>query len=181
MDPEQGERNNDEPAPDLLSSFQEIRDAGKSGLSAVRDASKALRTLVTADVSLARSALGRTLALLGVAIAFGTCAILMLMGALVAWLVQSIGLSIAAAMLWLGTGGAVLCAIAAWLGTRYFEHTRMKATRRQFARLGIGELADRTPTPGSAVSSKDAAENMPTERPGGEPEKDAQGVDITQP
>ena len=32
-------------------------------------------------------------------------------------------------------------AIAGWMAMRYFEHTRMKATRRQLARLGIGELA----------------------------------------
>jgi hypothetical protein len=63
------------------------------------------------------------------------------------------------AMLSLGLIALGIAGLAAWIGTRYFEHTRMKATRRQLARLGIGELAERAP----------------------DPSKDAQGIDITQP
>lgn len=176
-----GEHTEADPAPDLLTSFKEIRDAGKSGFSAFNDASKAMRTLLSADVSLARSALGRTLALLGVAVAIGASAIVLLMGSLVAWLVQSRGVSPAAAMLWLGVLTLVLAVAAGWQGSRYFEHTRMKATRRQLARLGIGELADHTPDPGSAVSTKDATENMTPANPVAAPPKDSQGIDITQP
>ena len=36
-------------------------------------------------------------------------------------------------------------ALAGWLAMRYFDHTRFKATRRQLARLGIGELAGLMP------------------------------------
>ena len=178
---DEGARNNDGPAPDLLTAFKEIKSAGASGFAAFNDASKAMRTLLAAEVSLARSALGRTLALLGVAVSVGAAAVLMLMGALVAWLVQSRGLSLAVAMLMLGLVALVLALLAGWLGSRYFEHTRMKATRRQLARLGIGELADRTPDPGSAVSSKDAVENLKPAAADGAPVKDAQGIDITQP
>src|SRR5512144_2531892 len=67
-----------------------LRDTGRATWTAGRDASKAFRILVSADVSLARSAFGRTLAFTGVAIAFGASAWLLLMGALIAWL--SLGL-----------------------------------------------------------------------------------------
>lgn len=178
---EQDTREQAEPAPDLLDAFKEIRDAGKSGFSAFNDASKAMRTLLAADVSLARSALGRTLALLGVAVAVGACALLLLTGALVAWLVQSRGVSPAGAMLVLGLISLLAAVIAGWQGSRYFEHTRMKATRRQLARLGVGELADRTPDPGSAVSTKDVTENLEPTVSAAAPPKTAQGIDITQP
>ena len=64
---------------------------------------------------------------------------------------------------------------------RYFDHTRMKATRRQLARLGIGELSEHTPDPASAQSARDATESMPTTGSHGEPVKDKQGIDITPP
>ena len=57
----------------------------------------------------------------------------------------------------------------------------MKATRRQLARLGIGELAEMTPNPGSPASTKAATETMPTEKPDGEPVKDKQGIEVTPP
>ncbi|QIK80527.1 phage holin family protein [Lysobacter sp. HDW10] len=156
---EPGEHETEKPTPDLFEAFKEIRDAGKSGFSAFSEAGKSMRTLVAADVSLARSALGRTLALLGVAVSVGASAVLLLMGAMVAWLVQDRGVSLTMAMLSLGLIALGIAGLAAWIGTRYFEHTRMKATRRQLARLGIGELAERAP----------------------DPSKDAQGIDITQP
>lgn len=156
---EPGEHETETPTPDLFEAFKEIRDAGKSGFSAFSEAGKSMRTLVAADVSLARSALGRTLALLGVAVSVGASAVLLLMGAMVAWLVQDRGVSLTMAMLSLGLIALGIAGLAAWIGTRYFEHTRMKATRRQLARLGIGELAERAP----------------------DPSKDAQGIDITQP
>jgi hypothetical protein len=71
--------------------------------------------------------------------------------------------------------------LAAWRGMRYFEHTRLQATRRQLARLGIGELAEFTPEPGSAASTRDVTENAPPETAAGEPVKDSQGIDVTPP
>ena len=74
---------------------------------------------------------------------------------------------------------SVIAALAAWRAARYFEHTRMKATRRQLARLGIGELAEMTPDPGSSQSTKEATESMPTETAAGAPVKDKQGIEVT--
>ena len=62
------------PAPDLGESLRDVGDAGKATLKASVDAAKAFRTLVLADISLARSAFGRALAFTGVAIAFGASA-----------------------------------------------------------------------------------------------------------
>jgi hypothetical protein len=91
-----------------------------------------------------------------VAVVFGASAWLLLMTALV------VVLSIQAGLPWSVSlaicGGA--SALAAWLAliraTAAFEHTRMKATRRQLARLGIGELADFMPGAGSAESARSA-------------------------
>ena len=122
--------------PDLGEALHALGADSRAGLKAASDSLKALRILVAADFSLARSAFGRALAFTGVAIAFGASAWLLLMGAMIAamqaagisWLVSLLiasGLSIAI------TVGAVIMAM------RYFEHTRMQATRRQFARLGF--------------------------------------------
>ena len=166
--------------PDLGEALHALGADSRAGLKAASDSLKALRILVAADFSLARSAVGRALAFTGVAIAFGASAWLLLMGAMIAamqaagisWLVSLLiasGLSIAI------TVGAVIMAM------RYFEHTRMKATRRQLARLGIGELAEMTPNPGSPASTKAATESIPTEKPNGEPVKDDQGIEVTPP
>jgi hypothetical protein len=48
--------------PDLRESLRQFGAAGRSTASAANDALKALRILVSADISLARSALGRALA-----------------------------------------------------------------------------------------------------------------------
>ena len=68
-------------------------------------------------------------------------------------LLSSLGLSWFAAML---VGAAISLAVtgfAGWQAMRYFEHTRLEATRRQLARLGIGDPADDMPSPGSTPSA----------------------------
>ena len=85
-----------EPAAELLEALRQIGATGRASLGASVDTAKAFRSLVVADVSLARSALGRTLALSGVAIAAGASAWLLLMGALVVFLSARLG------MPWLG-------------------------------------------------------------------------------
>lgn len=164
-------------AAELLASFRQVGDAGRAGLAATRDAAKAFRALVSADVSLARSALGRTLAFTAVAIVLGVVAGLLLVGALVMGVSRGLGIPLWASLLLLGG----LCALATWLAAlramHYFEHTRMKATRRQLARLGIGELSAHTPGPGDAQPARQATEAMP----GGAPLKDGQGIDVTPP
>lgn len=167
--------------PPLQESLRQVRDAGRSVWQAGGDASQAFRTLLAADVSLARSAFGRTLALTGVAIAFGASGWLLLMGALIVGLSRGLGLSWAVSMLVCAVISLVVAGWAIWQGQRYFEHTRLQATRRQLARLGFGELAEFTPEPGDAVSARDATERHPPTHPDGKPMKDDLGVDVTPP
>jgi hypothetical protein len=168
------------PPPDLAESLRQLRDAGRSTWSAGHDAFKALRILFSADVSLARSAFGRTLALTAVGIAFGASAWLLLMAALIAWLSLGLGWRWSLSLLLTAGISAVVTGIAGWLAMQYFEHTRLQATRRQLARLGIGELADFMPPPGSGESSEAAAGKV-AEATEGEPVKKGLGVDITPP
>ncbi len=168
------------PAPDLAESLREVRDAGRAGLKAASEAGKALRILVSADLSLARSAFGRALAFTGVAVAFGGSAWMLLMAALTAVLHDALGWSW---MLSLGACALLSIAVTAfgvWRAMHYFEHTRMQATRRQLARLGIGELADLLPDPDSPRSTAQAAEDL-AKANGGTPVKKGLGVDVTPP
>ncbi|MDQ3160009.1 MAG: hypothetical protein M3Q51_03185, partial [Pseudomonadota bacterium] len=75
----------------------------------------------------------------------------------------------------------IVTAIAGWGASRYFEHTRMQATRRQFARLGMGELADFMPDAGSHESSENAAERVAEVAGTDAPVKKGLGVDVTPP
>ena len=89
---------------DLLESFRQVGQTGQAGLAAARDASKAFRTLVSADVSLARSAFGRTLAFTAVAIVFGASAWLLLMASVVGLLVWRAGWGCCPTPRWSATG-----------------------------------------------------------------------------
>lgn len=168
------------PPPDLLESLRGLRDTGKSGLGAAGEAAKAFRSLVVADVSLARSAAGRSIAFAGVAVVFGASSWLLLMAALIVLLSSQLGLP-----WWLSLCGcAVLSAVGGWLAVRkaadYFEHTRLKTTRRQLARLGIGELSELVPGAASAESAR-AAEVRVREEAERAPVRDERGVDVTPP
>lgn len=167
-----------EAAPELRESLRQLGAAGRSTASAASDAFKALRILVSADVSLARSAFGRTLAFTGVAIAFGASAWLLLMAALIAWLSLGLQWPWSLSLLLTAALSIAVTALAGWRAMRYFEHTRLQATRRQLARLGIGELADFMPDAGSGASSKEAAEQVADQGP---PPKKGLGVDVTPP
>ena len=57
--------------------------------------------------------------------------------------VHRMGLSVALAALFVAAiVNLVVTTLAAWRAAVYFEHTRMQATRRQLARLGIGDGDD---------------------------------------
>jgi hypothetical protein len=167
-------------APGLDEAVRALGEEGKAGLKAARDAAKALRILISADVSLARSAFGRTLAFTGAAIAFGASAWLLLMAALVTWMSLGAGLAWGLSLLLTGTLSVAAAAGAGYTAIRYFEHTRMQATRRQLARLGIGELSDMLPKAGSAESSEAAAERV-SEATEEAPVKKGLGIDVTPP
>ena len=169
-----------QPPPDLQESLRQVGAAGRASVGAAVDTGKALRSLVAADFSLARSAFGRTLAFTGVAIVFGASAWLLLMTALIVALNRQFGWPWWAALLSCAVLSIAAAAVAVYQGMRYFEHTRMRATRRQLARLGIGELADLAPSAGSAESSRAAAERLERETAKA-PLKDRRGIEVTPP
>lgn len=128
----------EEKPPHLDESVRRIGAAGKATYTSAKETGRALRSLVFADLALARSALGWALAWVAVAIAFGASAWMLIVGALIAVL-QRLGwtwlesLSLAAALSVIVTG------LAAWRTIHYFECAGLHATRRQLARLGIGD------------------------------------------
>ncbi|WP_147654041.1 phage holin family protein [Vulcaniibacterium gelatinicum] len=141
-----------EAAPDFAESLRQVGAAGRASAGAAQDALKALRALVAADLALARSAFGRSLACTGLAIAFGGSAWLLLVTALMAWLAQDLGWPWSRALLLAAGLSLVVTGLAAWRAVRYFDHTRLAATRRQLARLGRGE-----PEPAAEPASASAA------------------------
>lgn len=167
-------------APGIDDAVRELGAAGRATFEAGRDAGKAFRILLAADISLARSAFGRTLALTAVAIAFGASAWLLLMAALIVGLSRGLGMPWALALLLTAVLSIAATVAAAWLATRYFEHTRLKATRRQLARLGIGELADFMPDPADGASASEAAATAPVGDDGA-PVKKGPGIGVTPP
>lgn len=168
------------PPPDLLEAFREVGAAGRATWDAATDAGKALRSLVSADISLARSAMGRSLAFTGLAVAMGASGWLLLMTALIVALTLQFGWPWWAALVTCAVVSLLVAAYAARRAVVYFEFTRMQATRRQLARLGIGELAKFSPDAGDDESSLHAAQRL-RERAKQEALKDTRGVDVTPP
>jgi len=181
-DEARGERDDDghNDAPDIEESLRQLNATGRATWSAGRDASKAFRILLSADISLARSAFGRTLAFTGVAIAFGASAWLLLMAALVAWLSLGLGWAWSLSLLLVALLSGIVTGIGGWWAMRYFDHTRLQATRRQLARLGVGELAGFMPDAGSGASAEAAADQVAAATDA-QPVKKGLGVDITPP
>jgi hypothetical protein len=167
-------------APGIDEAVRQLGATGRATWTAGRDASKAFRILLAADVSLARSAFGRTLAFTGVAIAFGASAWLLLMAAVIAWLSLGLGWAWSLSLLLAAALSIVITVIGGWMAMRYFEHTRLQATRRQLARLGIGELSGFMPDAGSGVSTEAAADRV-ADVAGDKAIKKGLGVDITPP
>lgn len=125
--------------PHLDESIRRVRSAGRETVDAAVDSGRALRKLVFADLALARSALGRALAWFAVAIIFGASAWLFAMGAFIALLQGMFSLSWLAAISAAMLVSLVVTGVAAWRVSVFFDHAGMHATRRQLARLGIGD------------------------------------------
>lgn len=168
------------PRPELLASVEQLLAAGGATWTAGSDALKAFRILLFADISLARSAFGRTLAMTGVAIAFGASCWLLLMAALIVFLSRQLGLPWSLSLLACALLSGGIAGWAIWKSQKYFADTRLRASRRQLARMGIGELADFMPQAGSAESSEHAA-NRVASATAETPVKKGLGVDITPP
>ncbi len=164
-------------APGILESLRQVHSAGRASADAAGEAAKAFRTLVSADIALARSAMGRAVAFTSIAIVFGASAWLLLMTTVVITLVRHVGWPWSLSLLLCAVLSLAVTAYGAWRAMYYFEHTRMRATRRQLARLGFGELADYTPDAGSPQSTRDATERLSEQGP----LKDKQGIDVTPP
>lgn len=132
------------PSPDKPSLEEGLRRAGAAGKAGFADgieAGRALRQLVAADLALARAALVRALLWLAVAAVFGASSWLLLMAALIA-LLQRLGLSWLDALAIAALLSLAIAALGAWQMARYFEHTRLAATRRQLAKFGLGDDID---------------------------------------
>jgi hypothetical protein len=164
----------------IEASLRELSASGRSTWEAGKDAGKAFRMLLSADISLARSAFGRTLAFTGVAIACGASAWLLLMASLISWLSLTLGWPWAMSLLATALLSAAVAGFGGWSAARYFEHTRLQATRRQLARLGIGELAAYMPDAGSSGSTQEATERV-ADATDGQSLKKGMGVDVTPP
>ena len=123
--------------PPIDESVRRITDAGSALASSALGTFKAFRALLVADLALSRSAAGRVLVLGAIGTALGASAWLFGMVLLVLVL-RSFGfewwLAVAVPTV-LSMLGAALCA---WLALRAFELTRFQATRRQLAKIGIG-------------------------------------------
>ena len=131
-------------APGIDESVRQVGAAGRATLDSARDTGRALRSLIAADLARARSAMGRARAWVGVAIVFGASSWLLLMGALIA-LLQGFGWSWLQAMSFASVLSLLVTGFAAWRTARHFDHAGMHATRRQLARLGIGDAGEDEP------------------------------------
>ncbi len=126
----------DAPPPDLADSLKQVGEAGRAAFGSAKDTGRALRTLFSADLALARSAFGRALAWAGVAIVFGASAWLLVTGALIA-LMQRLGLSWLQSLSLAAVLSLSMTALAAWQVSRHFDFMGLHATRRQLTRMGL--------------------------------------------
>jgi len=122
--------------PPLDESLRAVGQAGRASLGATVDSLRALRSLFSADVALARSAMGRALAWTGVAVVFGATGWLLATAAGVA-LLQGMGLSWLASLSIAALFNLAITGLAAWRTARFFDHMGLHATRRQLSRLGL--------------------------------------------
>lgn len=156
----EGERNtaapDDGPAParpSLGESIQDVGQAGRDALGASASALRALRALVSADLALARSALGRGLAWAGVAVVFGASAWLLATAAAVA-LMQRLGLSWLTSLSIAALFNLAVTGLAVWRTARFFDAMGLHATRRQLSRMGLfDEYDDDDDTPPAAAGA----------------------------
>jgi uncharacterized membrane protein YqjE len=122
-------------APGLEESMREVGAAGRAAFGASLETGRALRRLVSADLALARSSLGRALAWVAVAVVFGGSGWLLITGALIA-LLQRLGWSWLQSLSAAALLSVAITALAIWKVAKYFDSAGMHATRRQLSRMG---------------------------------------------
>lgn len=135
-------------APHFDESVRRIGKAGKATFASSIDTGRALRKLVAADFALARSATGRAAAWLAAAIVFGATSSLLLMGAVVALMRVTFELSWLGSILVAALVSLVATGVAGWRAALFFDLAGMHASRRQLARIGIGDEDGDEPEPG---------------------------------
>lgn len=139
-----GENPGDPPSPQpppLDEAARRIGAAGKELGAELWAALRSFRALLMAELALSRAAMLRVLVLATIGTALGATAWLYLMA------MGVLGLRAFGLPWWAAVGipalvsllGAGLCA---WLALQALEDTQFKATRRQLARLGVGEDPD---------------------------------------
>lgn len=131
--------------PGIDQSVRQATAAGRATAQAARDTGRALRSLIVADLALARSAMGHALAWAGVAVVFGASTWLLAMGALIA-LLQRLGWSWLQSLLVAMVLSLAVTVLAIWRTGVYFDHAGMQATRRQLGKLGLGDAGGDAPT-----------------------------------
>ena len=122
--------------PGLDETFRQVRAAGRAAFGSAKDTGHAMRRLFSAELALARSAFGRALAWVAVAIVFGASAWLLVTGALIA-LLQRFGWSWLQSLSFVAAISLIITGVAVWKVGHYFDLTGMHATRRQLSRLGL--------------------------------------------
>ena len=141
-----GERNGDAgqqagATPPIDETIRQVGQTGREAISATADSLRALRGLLSADIAMARSAMGRALAWTGVAVVFGASAWLLATAAAVA-LMQRMGLSWLSALSVAALFNVVVTALAAWRTSRFFDYMGLHAPRRQLTRMGLFQEDD---------------------------------------
>lgn len=121
-------------AAGLGETLHALGDQSRQGVRAALATSQALRALLTADLALARAALGRSLVFAVTATALAISTWLLLMAALVAGL-RALGLPWAAALLLAALIGAIGTLFFGLIARRSLDDAGLQASRRQLARL----------------------------------------------
>lgn len=148
------------PAPHIDESVRRVTRAGKDTLEAALGTGRAVRKLLSADLALARSAFGRAMAWVGVAIVFGASGWLLVTAAIIALLRATLGWSWLAALATCAALSLAVAAIAAWRVSSFFEMTGLHATRRQLSKLGIFDEGDKLDEMDEPVSAPRRPEEM---------------------
>ena len=124
-------------APHIDESVRRVNRAAREAVSSAKLTGRAFRTLVSSDIALARSAFGRSMAWVGVAIIFGASAWLLTAAALIALIRATLGWSWMAALSSCAALSLAIALVGAWRVSRFFEMTGLHATRRQLSKLGV--------------------------------------------
>lgn len=170
-DRQRADAGDDGKPPHLDESVRRVGLAARGTLDAALGAGRAFRKLVVADIALSRSALGRAMAWTAVAIVFGASAWLLTAATMIAVLRNVLDWSWLASISLTALVSLALAALASWRASVFFDHTGLHATRRQLARMGIGDggVEDEEPAHAGTMPPPSNPATPPATRPGAAP------------